>query len=87
MKSGIKSRLAKLEAVAPKPWSPFSDLKADELRTWIIDEAKRLLTCIDVEEEHRAWLKRLQAAGTLDCNALAHVAMPRDLESYCDLKK
>ena len=87
MKSGIKSRLAKLEAAAGEPPLPFDDMTADELRTWIPDEAGRLLICEDIAEEYRAWLKRLQAAGTIDWTTLAEVAMPSDLQSYCDLKK
>jgi hypothetical protein len=87
MRSGIKSRLSKLEAAAGEPPSSFEDMTADELRTWISDEAGRLLICEDIAEEHRAWLKRLQAACTIDWTTLAAVAMPSDLQSYCDLKK
>jgi hypothetical protein len=87
MKNGIKSRLLRLEAAASEPPSPFDDMTADELRTWIPDEAGRLLICEDISEEHRAWLKRLQAAGAVDWTTLADVTMPRDLQSYCDLKR
>ena len=66
MRSAIKSRLSRLEAAAGDPPSPFDDMTADELRTWILDEAGRLLICEDIAEEHRAWLKRLQAAGAID---------------------
>lgn len=80
MKSGIKTRLAKLEATAPEPPMPFDGMTADELRAWVLDEAERLLACDDISEEHRAWLKQLLVAHSSgDPGALMRVAIPRDL--------
>jgi hypothetical protein len=84
MKSGIKTRLAKLEAAAPEPPSPFDGMTADELRAWLLDEAERLLACDDISEEHRAWLKQLLVAGTasngvVNWNAITSVDIPLDL--------
>jgi hypothetical protein len=59
MQSGMKMRLARLEAAASERPSPFDDMTADELRTWLLDEAERLLTCGDIAEEHRAWLGQI----------------------------
>ena len=92
MKYGIKSRLAKLEAAAPEPPSPFDDMTADELRVYIIDEAKSLLACHGISEEHRAWVKQILIAhtganGIVDWEVLRRVAVPRDLQSYCDPKR
>jgi hypothetical protein len=80
MKSGIKTRLAKLEATAPEPPMPWDGMTADELSAWLLDKAERLLACDDISEEHRAWLKRLLVAHSSgDPGALMRVAIPRDL--------
>jgi hypothetical protein len=84
MKHGIKSRLAKLEAAAPELPSPFDGMTADELRAWLLDEAEKLIACDDISEEHRAWVEQILIAhtgsnGVVDWDALADVAMPRDL--------
>jgi hypothetical protein len=80
MRSGIKSRLSKLEAAAGEPPSPFDDMTADELRIWIPDEAERLLICDDISGDHRAWLTQILAAHSSgDPGALTCVAIPRDL--------
>jgi hypothetical protein len=86
MQSGMKVRLARLEAAAPERPSPFDDMTADELRTWIPDEAERLLICEDISEEHRAWLKQIlvaQASG--DRGGLTRVVIPRDLLGQASL--
>jgi hypothetical protein len=65
-----------MEASAPEPPSPFDGMTADELRAWILDEAESLITCDDISEAHRAWLKQF-LSGYPD--SLMSMAVPRDL--------